>query len=486
MKWKFYGRKTELAQLEKILSRNRWFFIKITGRRRIGKTALIQQALAHAGARQGFYVQIPDSSPAGVLSAFADAMETFRIDSKEYPRPKNMLELAKSISAMARKGIVVTLDEFQYFNRERLTDFCSFLQSEVDTLSQEAERVPGGLIVLGSIHTEMTALLEDRSAPLYNRVTDEVDLQHLDVGSLLEMLRSHFQVTPEYFLFLWNLFEGVPKFYRDCYEQKALGVTREELLRIIFFESSSPLRTEADNWFLKELHGRYDALLKYVARHAGCSHADLVQHVRSGSPETEEQVGGYLKVLTQKYSIIEKKLPIFAKPTTRNGRYYLSDNFLRSWLGALTAPVSALHFSPQKGLVKQADVKLQELEGFGLEKLVADIYEERSRKGLGDFALSAKVEGYWDRSGTEIDLVAIDEKSKIIRFGSCKRAASKHMGEIALFQGHTARFLNDNRQYQDWTIQRVCISPNMPPQIRKSLLAKDLMVQDLNDLFSGL
>jgi len=39
--WKFYGRSPELDKLTAILRRNRWFFGKITGRRRIGKTTLV-------------------------------------------------------------------------------------------------------------------------------------------------------------------------------------------------------------------------------------------------------------------------------------------------------------------------------------------------------------------------------------------------------------------------------------------------------------
>lgn len=486
MAWGFYGRKSELQQLEKIVTRGRWFFVKITGRRRIGKTTLIQQALVQSSGKKPFYVQIPDSSPAGVLSAYADAMETFQINQVTFPPPKSLLELAKSVSAMARSGIVVMLDEFQYFNRDRLKDFCSFLQSEVDALSKESSSVSGGLVVLGSIQTEMTAILEDRAAPLYNRTTDEVSLPHLDVGALLEMLRAQATVNPEHFLFLWNLFEGVPKFYRDCYEQDALNTGREDLLEKIFFESSSPLRSEADNWFLKELHGRYDALLKYVARNAGCTHNDLVQHVRQVSTETEEQVGGYLKVLTEKYGIIEKKLPIFSKATARNGRYYLSDNFLRAWLGALAAPISATHFSPVDRLIKQADEKLQQLEGFALEKLAALLYEERSRKAIGNFELTARIKGFWDRAGTEIDLVAIDGNSKIIRFGSCKRSPDRLLPHLAVFQGHTDRFLNENREYKTWKVERVCISPTLPGEIRKEITEKGFMAEDLNDLFLGL
>ena len=54
----------------------------------------------------------------------------------------------------------------------------------------------GGLIVLGSIQTEMTALLEDHSAPLYNRTTDEIELGHLDIESLVTLLGAHAEPTP--------------------------------------------------------------------------------------------------------------------------------------------------------------------------------------------------------------------------------------------------------------------------------------------------
>ena len=303
MTWGFYGRHAELKQLGEILARGRWFFVKVTGRRRIGKTTLIQQALPASG-RRVFYVQIPDSGPAGVISAVADALDTFQVDPAISRRPTSLRELALTIGELARHGYLVALDEFQYFNRDRLREFCSHLQEVVDELTAVASSVTGGLLVLGSIQTEINALLEDHSAPLFNRTTDEIRLGHLDIESLVALLGAHAEPTPERLLFLWNLFEGVPKFYRDCYEQGVLGAGRRDLLEKAFFLSSSPLRTEADNWFLKELHGRYDVVLKYIARHSGCLHGDLIQHVRDMSSETSEQVGGYLKILIERYQMI--------------------------------------------------------------------------------------------------------------------------------------------------------------------------------------
>jgi hypothetical protein len=470
-----------------MLQRGRWFFAKVTGRRRIGKTTLIQQALQAARLDKPlFYVQIPDSEAVGVLSAVNDALETFGVPADRYPRPRNLAQLARLWEALAAGGYVLVLDEFQYFNRKGYEELCSYLQASVDRLSARAAEVQGGLIVLGSVHTEMAALLEDRSAPLYNRITDDLQLSHLDIASVLEILRDHAEPTPERLLFLWNLFEGVPKFYRDCYEQGVLGAARHVLLRRIFFESSSPLRGEADNWFLRELRGRYDVVLKFVARNPGARHNDLVQTVRDASGDATAQVGGYLQVLIDRFRLIERRLPAFAKPEARRNRYYVTDNFLRSWLAALANPVAAIAFRPVDGLVEEADQRLAGLEGRALERLVGQLYEERSRKGIGDFPLSQRVQGYWDRGGTEIDVVAVNEPEQRLRLCSCKRSAAKLLADVTNFREHVARFLASMPQFRTWRVELVGISPVLDEQGRAVLVRHGVLPQDLEDLTSNL
>jgi predicted AAA+ superfamily ATPase len=480
--WGFYGRSEQLAKLADMIAKKRWFFAKITGRRRIGKTTLIQQALAAAGDRRVWYVQVPDSGDAGVLSAVCDALDTFAVPRDRFPPPRTMAELAKLIEALAESGYIIVLDEFQYFNRQGFGEFCSLLQAAVDRLAARTRPVSGGLFVLGSIHTEMVALLEDRTAPLYNRVTHDFELTHLDIGSVMTILREHADRAPERLLFLWTLFEGVPKFYRDCYEQNVLAANRATLLRRIFFESSSPLRTEADNWFLRELRGRYDVVLKFVARHQGRSHNDLVNAIRESSGDSTHQIGGYLSALTERFRLIERKLPVFAKPNARRGRYYLTDNFLRAWLAALANPVSALAFRPVAQLVAEADQRLADVEGEALEKLVGQLYEERSRKGLGDFPLTERIRGYWDRGQTEIDLVAVNAKDKVIRFGSCKRSPSRLLSDISSFKDHVDRFLAVFPAYRSWTTQLVGVAPKLAREERAVLRRHDLIPQDLVDL----
>jgi AAA+ ATPase superfamily predicted ATPase len=481
--WGFYGRREQVALLQAILKRRRFFFLKVSGRRRIGKTSLVQEVLSteHPGAV--VYVPIPDSDPAGVVATARDFFESFHAP---VAAPTNLRSLAASIAALIRGGAIVALDEFQYFQRSALYEFNSHLQVEVDRLASDAQSVRGGLIVLGSIHTEMTALLEDRSAPLFNRATDALELGHLDIGSVLEILRNHSDPTPERLLFLWNLFEGVPKFYRDAYEQDVLRADRKEVLRRLFFSSASPLRSEAENWFLRELRGRYDLVLKFIARHPGCANGAIAAEARSEGPDSEKQVGGYLKVLRERYQMVEQLRPIFAKATSRNARYYLRDNFLRSWLAALATPAASTAFKPVEEALADADAKLAQAEGHGLERLVAQLYEERARKGRGDFPLSARIQGYWDSSDTEIDLVALSEGERRIRFGTCKRGAERLAATLGAFDGHVARFLALHPEYASWRIEKAAIATAHTPQTRRASEGRGYVAQDLSDLTAGL
>lgn len=414
-----------------------------------------------------------------MVAACNGYLETFGIEG----RVTSLGELALLIGRLAEAGFVVALDEFQYFHRKQLGDFCSLLQAEVDRLAAKAADVPGGLIVLGSLYAEMTALLEDRDAPLFNRTTDTLELGHLDIASVLEILRAHADDDPSRLLFLWNLFEGVPKFYRDAFEQGVLGADRRTVLRSLFFSSSSPLRNEADNWFLRELRGRYDMVLQFLAKHPGCTNADIEAAMADLSgPGEVRQVGGYLKILSERYRMIERRLPIFAPPRARSGRYYIRDNFLRAWLSALQRPVSAVAFRPVEGLIDQADERLAEVEGHALEDLVGQIYEERSRRGMGDFPLSERIQGYWDRSDVEIDLVAINEDECRIRFGSCKRNPLRLLASVERLRTSAGRFLQAHPRFAGWTVEYVAIAPEVDPVLSANLQVAGVTVQSLREL----
>ncbi|MGO9673618.1 MAG: ATP-binding protein [Methylocella sp.] len=489
--WGFYGRRVELAEIDKILARGRFFFCSISGRRRIGKTSLIHEALRRRQLTEtAIYVQIPDSDERGVIQAFEDSVEDVGAPQEDARRVcKDFQSIADLLYNSWKLGWIIALDEFQYFHRKSLSEFQSHLQSVVDVARSRPE-IGGGLFTLGSIHTEMTAVLEDRASPLFNRVTDRLDVGHWDFETLFEMFRAHDVADAQHRLFLWTLFEGVPKFYRDCFDHGALTPSqthRIDTLRKMFFEGSSPLKDEADNWFLRELRGRYDTVLNLLARHGPLSHGQLKEEYDRAGPAQDNQLAGYLKILIEKYGMVEKLQPILSTDKQRNARYVITDNFLSAWLAAIQRNVRLARIRPIEEAVGKADVSLQTHEGYAFEKLVRQITQECSRKGVGDFSLTELVSGYWNKADggdIEIDVIALDETNRRIRFGSCKRSAAGH-GSDALrkFSEHVERFLaaKAGAPYRDWSKEKALYAPSFSLSDRHAFQKKEYVCVDMND-----
>ena len=496
--WQFYGRAEPLMELNRIVRANRWFFCRIEGRRRIGKTSLLSQLARKDDSlsQRLIYMQVPDSDERDVASAFrrslADCDTPFVRSLGE--TVVDFLTMARALGELCRAGFVVVLDEFQYFTRSTLRSFNSFLQAEVDRLRNDNVK-QGGLFVLGSLHADMNQLLEDKGAPLYGRLTHRIKLDHWDFEDLMDVLRSQGISQPSQWLTLWAFFEGVPKFYHDAFEQDLFEVSpnrfSDELLTRMFLRSSSPLSEEADTWFLRELRGRSLSLLTYLAEHPGCSNGELLTGV--GLPEEKTQIGTYLVRLISKYEMVSKLNPIFSDGKSRNARYYLADNFLQAWLAVAKPAREAARLKPLALTLNAARTRLMRLEGFAFEKLIQKLHLECSRKGKGDFELSSLQLGYWNRPkgssrSVEIDLVALDDSNRRIRFGSCKRSASAHTTDAtAGFENHVANFLatKDHQYLQDWSKEMVLFAPSFTNEEKARLTGKRYVTKDLND-YAGL
>lgn len=490
MQWDFYGRRDELATLRKLLENQRWFFVRVQGRRRIGKTELLKQ-LARADTTleaRLVYMQVPDSDERDVVFTFKRALLEC-----EAPAIRNLAaavvdfpSMAKAIGQLCVNNVVVVLDEFQYFVRNTLHSFNSFLQAEVDKLRGTTR---GGLLVLGSIQTEMQALLNDKGAPLYGRVTHHLEVEHWDFEDLLNVFRAHGIADARAWLTLWSFFEGVPKFYRDAHDFGVLDAGPEQmgrqLIQRLFLEGSSPLRDEAENWFLRELQGRNVSVLTFLADNPGCYVGDMAAALTKTNSSAE--LGPYITNLIGKYKMVQKRLPVFSEAKSRNARYYLTDNFLEACLAVTTPAVHAARIRPLERTLDQAMARLATHEGHAFEKLIRSLHIECSRKGKGDFELSSIEIGYWNKPrdtarSIEIDVVALDSTGKKVRFGSCKRAASAHDGSaLKGFREHVHAFLRskEGKQVGDWTHEYVLFSPVFAPHEVARLEASGFVCRDL-------
>ena len=337
----------------------------------------------------------------------------------------------------------------------------------------------------------MNALLADKSAPLYGRITAQIELDHWDFEDLLDVFRSHNLEAPSAWLTLWTFFEGVPKFYHDAYEQNLFQVPTEqlapELLKRMFMRSSCPLSEEADTWFLRELRGKAVSILHYLADHPGCSHADLQTALTDAEDTTP--LGTHITRLVNNYHMLSRLQPVFSNANSRNARYYIADNFLEAWLAVAKPARETARLKPDDKVLAFAMPRLWGLEGFAFEKLIRQLHLETSRKGKGDFELTELKLGYWNRprdvnKSIEIDLVALDSSNKKIRFGSCKRAGDAHdTRALAKFDEHVSAFLEarEHRHIADWKIEKMVFSPEFTSGQRTYLKNLNYSCMDLAD-----
>ena len=502
MSWKFYGRRAELEAMKQLLLRQQWFFCAISGRRRIGKTSLIKEALKSLPqARKAVYLQIPDSDEHDVTRVFADALVAVGIESLpstvDPDKLQRFADMVHAIGELCRAGWIVILDEFQYFNRKSLSSFASLLQAQVDQLLGGNQ---GGLFVLGSIHTEMTALLEDRSSPLYARVTDRMTLEHWDFATLYEVFDDQGIVEPADWLSLWGLFEGVPKFYRDCVTQ---GVFQQKntpsdlagspmsmrAIEALFFSATAPLLEEAATLFVRELRGGSVSILRMLAQQQPCIYQQLSDAYKNTTGD-DKPISNYLNMLIERYRLVESQHPVFSQAVgSRQARYLLGDNFLAAWLAAIEPGVQASRVQPVARAMSITAQKLAIHEGHVFERMVRKLMADASRLDVGDFPLTDTVSGYWNRARDcarliEIDIVAINEVDQTVRFGSCKRSALKHdRASLAKTEQHIDDFLRTStgRRFAGWTKQKALYAPEFTAQQRQSLEGAGWICVDLLD-----
>lgn len=240
---------------------------------------------------------------------------------------------------------------------------------------------------------------------------------------------------------------------------------------------------QAKRWFFCRIEGRRrigkTTLLSQLARES-----DALDDSHDAA-QTATVIGR----LVNNYNMVEKLQPIFSDRKSRNARYYIADNFLQAWLSVAKPTREAARLRPLEKTLVAAIPRLQTLEGVSFEKLVRSLHVEMSRKGLGDFELSELKLGYWNRprdlaNSIEIDLVALDEPNRRIRFGSCKRTESAHDSvSVARFEKHVHDFpqVREHRHLAEWKCEHALFAPEFSIENRETLTRHGYRCLDLKD-----
>ena len=234
-----FGRQKEKAALDELLASGKAEFIAVYGRRRVGKTFLINEYL-----KDQIVFQVT-----GVMNDNAQSQyDTFRqaLDEYGYPNPteNTWMELFYALQKLLRSKVdservcVVFIDELPCFDTPR-ANFISALEHFWNAWASKHNNLK--LIVSGSATSWMIKQIIDNHGGLHNRITHEMHLQPFtlkETEDYLKMRRipwNRFIITQAYMVF-----GGVPYYLSLINAKESLAQTIDRL----YFVRQAPLQRE--------------------------------------------------------------------------------------------------------------------------------------------------------------------------------------------------------------------------------------------------
>lgn len=308
---RFVDRKAELSQLRDCYTSDEAEMVVIFGRRRLGKTQLVQHSLADRD--DTVVYQATETTPRIQLDEFVD------VASESFPGITQIKQTWEALLGYLgdQDGIVV-LDEFPY-----LIDADESLPSVIQRLwDQRFQHTTGTLILVGSSISMMEEATLLGNSPLYGRFTEKLDLRPLDFTAAQAFVPENY--SPEEQIYTWGIFGGVPYYLNGIELDHDLGRTlTEEVLSQRGYLHNEPeyvLRTELTN------PNRYFAILTAIAAGKTSSN-EIAQAVGIDG----KQISTYTQKL-ERLRLIEREVPLTEeKSKSRRGRYRILDPLFRFW-----------------------------------------------------------------------------------------------------------------------------------------------------------
>ena len=412
----FYDRETELGTLRELQRRagRRSQFTLLLGRRRMGKTTLVREFLRELPRSLYFFVTRKRSEDlraefGEILAAQQPALRGARLTWDGL--------LRACFEAARETPLAVVFDEFQNFRYVDPSVF-SILQKQWDTL-HETTRIH--LIAVGSLVSLMERIFTGAKEPLARRATAQLSVHPFPPRVVETLLRRAGRAGLRELVRHWTIFGGCPKYYALAEGADLLGGDAFALIDALILGPDAVLRDEGRALVVEEF-GREHTTAFALLRALASGRAQLAEIAQAtGMPATA--LPKELRRLEAEYRLIARESPV-RDEKGRLGRYRLQDPFLRFWFRYIYPFQSQLEAGRRDRVLSLIRRDLPTLEGWTFEALI------RERLAQGDPSLDppmdAEVVGrWWNRRGTEIDVVALADRQRTAFFAECRLSANK-------------------------------------------------------------
>lgn len=404
------GRKSEIRELEKLYRSDRPEFVAIYGRRRVGKTFLIKQALKGRITFQHTGVSPVDQEKG--KSRMKIQLESFHYSLlnhglEGYTTPKSWMEAFFQLEQLLTKlddgsRQVVFIDELPWMDTPR-SGFLPAFESFWNGWCSGRDNMM--LVVCGSATSWILGNLSRSRGGLYGRLTDEIKLSPFTLKECEEYFAHEGIALSRYDIVqAYMVFGGIP--YYISHFQK--GQSLEGNIDKILFGRNPRLKDEFDRLF-NAIFGNPEDCKKIIrllaTRHGGFTREEIAK--ATGLP-----LGGgltdTLNALTES-DFVQRYVP-YGK-SGKSEHYKLIDNFCLFWLKYVEPNTADASFMTDN---LTSDI-MKGWRGVAFEEVcwqhIAQIKRALEIGGVKSSLSAWNVKGDDEQEGVQIDLLIIrDDK----------------------------------------------------------------------------
>ncbi len=282
------GRKKEVEKIQELLNSNRSEFLAVTGRRRVGKTYLIDSVL------KDYYCFSITGIQEGTLEM---QLVNFSVKLSEYDKTNDytksddwqqaFLMLKNYLKTLTKeKKHVVFIDELPWI----ATSKSGFIQILAhfwnDYLSKEPHFI---LVICGSATSWITQKIINDRGGLHNRVTENIHLYPFTIAETRQFLQAKgLSFSNQDIAKIYMSLGGIPFYLENIRKGESFAVAIERLC----FAPTGILHNEYNNLFQAlfnnaEMHQQIVSVL--AGRHYGLSHSEILQQIGISQPSGSYQ-----------------------------------------------------------------------------------------------------------------------------------------------------------------------------------------------------